>query len=276
MGQVKIEYSNGMVVYVNRHPSRTWSVNVGIPNGWFNYHTTAALDTGVSYSTYFNLPANNGWVVYDPLRTPYSVAISGPTHIYHPAKGFPQQVYTWNAVVAGGKTPYTYKWYWNGILAGTGSSYSRTLGFDGYYPPVNRTLRLEVTDNSVPKQTLSATKTIVEHSASDWAKISGEMESLPEDFALEQNYPNPFNPTTEIHFALPEPSDVNLTILDILGREVITLENGSLSAGYHSRQWRGVNSSGNNVGSGIYLYRIIAKAQSGKVFNKVIKMLMIK
>jgi hypothetical protein len=69
MGQVRVEYSNGVVVYVNRHQSRTWdNINVGKPNGWFNYNANGKRETGISSSTKFNLPAKNGWVVYDPLK----------------------------------------------------------------------------------------------------------------------------------------------------------------------------------------------------------------
>ena len=69
MSQVRIEYSNGVVVCVNRHPRLSWTVNVGISGGWFDYHTSTALDTGISSSTTFLLPSRNGWVCYDPSHS---------------------------------------------------------------------------------------------------------------------------------------------------------------------------------------------------------------
>lgn len=69
MGQVFIEYNNGIIVYVNRHPDRYWEVNVGTPGSWFNYHANGILFTGNSSTTNFNLPPKNGWIVYDPLKT---------------------------------------------------------------------------------------------------------------------------------------------------------------------------------------------------------------
>ena len=53
---------------------------------------------------------------------PLSVSISGPSDIYHPEKGYPPEVYTWNAVVSGGSAPYTYTWFWNGNQVGTATS----------------------------------------------------------------------------------------------------------------------------------------------------------
>ena len=50
---------------------------------------------------------------------------------------------------------------------------------------------------------------------------------LPEDFALHQNYPNPFNPTTQIQYDLPEDQFVNITIYDVMGRNIRTLMNSN-------------------------------------------------
>ena len=46
---------------------------------------------------------------------------------------------------------------------------------------------------------------------------------LPTEFALHGNYLNPFNPSTQIQFDLPENAQVQIQIIDMLGREVITL-----------------------------------------------------
>lgn len=72
------------------------------------------------------------------------------------------------------------------------------------------------------------------------------------------NYPNPFNPTTEFRFSLSRDEAVNLTVYNILGRNVITLIDGRLPAGEHSIIWNGKDAGGSKVSSGIYFYRIIA------------------
>ena len=75
---------------------------------------------------------------------------------------------------------------------------------------------------------------------------------------LLQNSPNPFNPSTTIKFYTPNTSDVTIKIYDMLGREVTTLINHQTTAGYHVVYWNGKDSRGENVASGIYLYRLTA------------------
>jgi len=88
-------------------------------------------------------------------------------------------------------------------------------------------------------------------------------EALPLNYELSQNYPNPFNPETQIKFALPMDSRVELKIYDILGREVTTLVNENLRAGFHIALWNGRNSLGQTVATGVYFYRLTAIPQSG-------------
>ena len=89
------------------------------------------------------------------------------------------------------------------------------------------------------------------------ALAKGE-EGIPKEFQLNQNYPNPFNPTTIITFALPKDAFVNITVYDLLGREVKTLVSNDMPVGNHSVEWRGDDNSGARVSSGAYLYKIAA------------------
>ncbi|UCD64129.1 MAG: T9SS type A sorting domain-containing protein [Candidatus Zixiibacteriota bacterium] len=87
----------------------------------------------------------------------------------------------------------------------------------------------------------------------------GETLSLPGEFTLRQNYPNPFNPGTVICFELPAAANVTLEIFNILGQRVNTLvDRERLPAGAHRIDWRGTDSRGERVASGIYLYRLTA------------------
>jgi len=94
---------------------------------------------------------------------------------------------------------------------------------------------------------------------------------LPKEYSLSQNYPNPFNPITVINFALPQASEVNIEVFNILGRRVTTLIDRHMEAGYHSVKWDGVNSEGTSVATGVYFYRI----QAGD-FTKSKKMVLLK
>jgi len=82
-------------------------------------------------------------------------------------------------------------------------------------------------------------------------KLIVTAEMIPDVYALEQNYPNPFNPSTTIEFSLPEVSNVQLTIYDILGQKVAQLVNTSLQAGRYSYQW-----DARNVSTGMYIYEL--------------------
>ena len=80
---------------------------------------------------------------------------------------------------------------------------------------------------------------------------------------LLSNYPNPFNPETWIPFRLAEDADVTLTIYDVSGKEVRSLDIGHSKAGvYESRDkaiyWDGKNDLGESVASGVYFYHLSA------------------
>ena len=87
-------------------------------------------------------------------------------------------------------------------------------------------------------------------------KIPTETELLP-------NYPNPFNPETWIPYRLAEDAFVTLTIYDLNGQIVRTLEVGHrIAAAYESRSkaiyWDGRNKLGERMASGVYFYTLTA------------------
>ena len=85
----------------------------------------------------------------------------------------------------------------------------------------------------------------------------------PSETALLPNYPNPFNPETWIPYRLAADAVVTLTIYDLNGQVVRTLDIGRRSAAVYERQsdaiyWDGKNDLGERVGSGVYFYRLSA------------------
>jgi hypothetical protein len=113
--------------------------------------------------------------------------------------------------------------------------------------------------------------------ASAFADPGDEVSSAPEAFKLGANFPNPFNPTTQISFDLADPSDVRLSVYNMLGQEVATLVQGITSAGTHHAEWNATGHDGAVVPSGVYVYRIQARSLvTGKQFSDVKKMLLMK
>ncbi len=81
---------------------------------------------------------------------------------------------------------------------------------------------------------------------------------IPLKYYLHQNYPNPFNPITTLNYGLPEDAMANITIYDMMGREVKTLTYGFQTSGYKSVEWNATNDQGEPVSAGVYLYKIQA------------------
>jgi hypothetical protein len=77
--------------------------------------------------------------------------------------------------------------------------------------------------------------------------------------SLHGNYPNPFNPSTTIRYEIGRACPVSLKVFDLKGALVRVLYEGDREAGRYTAMWDGFNESGNQVSSGIYLYRLKAR-----------------
>jgi hypothetical protein len=88
----------------------------------------------------------------------------------------------------------------------------------------------------------------------------------PVSFELSQNFPNPFNPETKINFQIPTDGFVSLKVFDNSGKEVATLVNQSMTAGFHT-----TNFNASSLSSGVYFYRLETQG-----FVKVMKMALVK
>ncbi len=86
---------------------------------------------------------------------------------------------------------------------------------------------------------------------------SREGELLPGVTMLGNAYPNPFITGTTIPFLLEEDQTrVEISIYDLLGRKVKTLNQQNNKAGIHSMEWNGNNEQGTAVDGGLYLYQL--------------------
>jgi len=129
----------------------------------------------------------------------------------------------------------------------------------GNYSPSWRT---SYTYNSSGDETLSQTEFY--HVTEGWELASQSITyyspssvapdlSQPVQFTLNQNYPNPFNPSTVISYSITSPSDVKLTVYDVLGNQITELVNGFQSPGTHS-----INFNADGLSSGVYFYKLQA------------------
>ena len=75
----------------------------------------------------------------------------------------------------------------------------------------------------------------------------------PSAYILFQNYPNPFNLITTITYQLTSQKKIDLSICNLMGKEVIKLINEQQTAGSHQVVWNGKDTNGEEVSSGIYL-----------------------
>jgi hypothetical protein len=109
-----------------------------------------------------------------------------------------------------------------------------------------------------------------------WTGVEDQIgnEQLAPQFSLSNNYPNPFNPITRIRYTLhgrQTPFRTTLKIYNIRGQLVRTLVDEPKEAGTYEVSWDGRGDNGNEVASGVYLYKL----QAGD-FNQTKKMVLMK
>ncbi|MFZ1517793.1 MAG: T9SS type A sorting domain-containing protein [Ignavibacteriaceae bacterium] len=71
------------------------------------------------------------------------------------------------------------------------------------------------------------------------------------NFSLSQNYPNPFNANTTIEYSIESPSEVNISVFNILGEKISEIYNSFQDKGNYK-----LNFNSNSLSSGIYFYQM--------------------
>jgi len=85
----------------------------------------------------------------------------------------------------------------------------------------------------------------------DPSDVPWEENPRPIEIRMQQNYPNPFNTSTTVSYSLPEPSEVTISIYNLLGQRAATVFDGSQEAGQHSVTW-----DASDFPSGVYFARL--------------------
>ncbi len=93
-----------------------------------------------------------------------------------------------------------------------------------------------------------------------YSPVNTEPEDLPHTLQVIGNYPNPFQNETQLIFNLPWQANVQVELMDLIGRHILTIPERSISAGWSKT----INLSGATLPAGFYLYRLIANSSSGR------------
>ena len=123
-------------------------------------------------------------------------------------------------------------------------------------------------ENDTTKSYSTLTDSLGNYSIGLITDINDNASSIPTAFELAQNYPNPFSSSTAITYKLNQQTDVQVTIYDILGREVKKYNIGEQPVGVHGILWDGRNNFGEKVMTGIYFYRL--KTDKESLVNKML------
>jgi hypothetical protein len=216
-------------------------------------------------------------VYFIAMATGYGVNTATATATAVAAGAYADSVVTsYLALVATGQMTMGDAFYSAGnVLIGYTLTVLGVLGIDvndsdhDYVQGGNGRLVFQIANSCIPRdQHLSV--------ASYWVNtVTSEVVSdeslIPKQFALHNNYPNPFNPTTQIAVDLPEAAATEITVWNIIGQKVATLYSGDLNAGHHIVNFDGQDDNGQQLTSGMYLYRVTA----GK-YNAIKKMTLLK
>jgi len=69
-------------------------------------------------------------------------------------------------------------------------------------------------------------------------------------------YPNPFSKSAVFTYQVPRDSDIKLSVYNIAGQLVKTIEKGFKKAGNYKIEWNGIGNNGEKLANGIYFYKL--------------------
>ena len=90
---------------------------------------------------------------------------------------------------------------------------------------------------------------------------------VPATIAVSPNYPNPFNPGTSILIKVSRPMPVRALIVDLAGREIATIYDGTMMVDAPAVSWDGRDSRGVHVASGVYI--VVAQSANRQSARKI-------
>ncbi len=238
----------------------------GNPDGWYTNNFPPVLITITQSSTSHSGSSAAQGAVVSVAGTPFGpVLISGPT-----GRGFPDAqrhafltgFYRF-AATAGDVMAVLVGMLRNGntiggggVLLGPAASYSAftvPISYDSTGAPDTCSIAATIYGDSTSAPPHVGSVMLLDDLSLSGINGVDDHGLHPSNFTLGQNYPNPFNPTTTITFSLPQESDVNLGVFNLLGERVATLANKRMQAGSYTLPF-----DARYLASGTYFYRITA------------------
>lgn len=101
-------------------------------------------------------------------------------------------------------------------------------------------------------------------------------ERIPYFFKVSQNHPNPFTNKTEIRYELPAITYITISVYNLAGQLLRTLEDGYKKAGYYTITWDGKNEDGIKLKNGIYFCNVKAIIKNEENLVDTKKMLLVR
>jgi len=98
-------------------------------------------------------------------------------------------------------------------------------------------------------------ETVVKHFIWEQVETGNEDSHVVEVLNLSA-FPNPFRTSTLLTFELEKAGLTHLSVYNLKGQRVRTLQSGLLAKGMHTLTWNGKDENGRSVASGIYLFQL--------------------
>jgi hypothetical protein len=96
-------------------------------------------------------------------------------------------------------------------------------------------------------------------------QVSGVGDVQTREVTMSAAMPNPFRTLNTLRFTMPRAGIARLSVFDVVGRRVRTLQDGWVVAGTHVRVWDRRTDYGTRAAAGVYFYRLEA---GGKVLGQ--------
>ena len=241
-------YKDGIELVYIEDPGILTYTDVGVEPGVHEYGITAIYDEGES----------------DPLTVNIDIILPIPQNV-NASFTYPDVIVTWDPI-SDGRDLASYSVY-----------------RDADPTPIATGITVTMIMVTLPSGNYCFNVTAVydggwesEWSDDAWVTVTKSNNILiPVRTELTGNYPNPFNPETTIKFSLKEAGNVNIKVYNLKGAVVRTLVDGEMNAAYHEISWDGKDNAGNQVGSGLYFYKMVSEGNSGR-YTSTKKMILLK